>query len=73
MASVTYFERHSEGFLARVGHYLAGLGQRLIEAREKEAARYVNSYLALADDKTLAELGITREEIERAPKAPYFI
>lgn len=73
MASVTYFGGRSEGLLARVRSGLANIGRRVVESREREAARYVNAYLAMMDDQTLERLGLTREEIERAPKAPYWV
>jgi uncharacterized protein YjiS (DUF1127 family) len=72
MASVTYIDGHSEGLLARARTGLANFGRRIVEAREREAARYVNSYLVLMDDQTLERLGLTREEIEVAPKTPCY-
>lgn len=73
MASVTYIDQRSEGLLARVRTGLANFGRRVVEAREREAARYVNTYLALMDDQTLERLGMTREEIDAAPKASYLV
>lgn len=38
---------------------------RVIEARERQAARYANGALMSLDDKTLAALGTSREELRR--------
>ena len=72
MASVTYIDERSEGLFARLGSIFANFGRRMVEAREREAARYVNSHLVLMDDQTLERLGLTREEIECAPKSPCY-
>lgn len=72
MASVTYIDGRSEGLFARVVGVFANFGRRVVEAREREAARYVNSYLLLMDDQTLERLGLTREEIECSPKTPCY-
>lgn len=37
--------------------------QNLIAARERQASRYVNGALLSLDDKTLATLGTTRDEL----------
>jgi hypothetical protein len=36
---------------------------RVIEARERQASRYVNGALINLDDKTLESMGLTREEL----------
>lgn len=38
---------------------------RLIESRERQADRYINSALMSLDDKTLASMGTSREELRR--------
>ncbi|MBD8876295.1 hypothetical protein [Roseibium polysiphoniae] len=38
---------------------------RMVEAREKQARRYVNGYLLSLDDATLAAHGFERSELER--------
>ncbi len=38
----------------------------LVVSREREARRYVNSYLLSLDDKTLANLGYDRETIKKS-------
>ena len=40
--------------------------QALVVSREREARRYVNTYLLSLDDKMLADLGYTRAEIENS-------
>ncbi|SMC58795.1 hypothetical protein [Rhizobium sp. RU36D] len=44
---------------------------RVIEARERQANRYVNGALMNLDDKTLASMGLTREELRRKGTAAY--
>ncbi|MEJ8474707.1 hypothetical protein [Roseibium algae] len=50
--------RSSEGFVRRAL-------SRMLEAREKQARRYVNGYLLSLDDATLASHGLDRRELER--------
>lgn len=38
---------------------------RVIDAREAQARRYVNASLLLQDDETLARVGLKRSELER--------
>lgn len=38
---------------------------RIIEARERQAARYVNGALLNLDDETLKGLGTSRQELRR--------
>lgn len=45
--------------------------QRVIEARERQARRYVNGALMGLDDKTLESLGVTREELRRKGTSNY--
>jgi hypothetical protein len=42
---------------------------RMIEARSRQARRYVNGYLLSLDDATLAAHGYNREELEREGSA----
>ncbi len=41
--------------------------KRMVEARQAHARSYVNGALLSLDDKTLAELGFDRREIEKQP------
>ncbi len=50
--------RTSNGFVRRAF-------DRMVEAREKQARRYVNGYLLSLDDATLAAHGYDRSELER--------
>lgn len=43
--------------------------ERMVEAREKQARRYVNGYLLSLDDATLAAHGYDRRELEREGSA----
>ena len=64
--AVTGTERE-RGFFAR-------LGERLIAARKAEADRAVAAYLLSLDDKTLANLGYNRTELEaRDPRGYPFL
>ncbi len=73
MTTATYFHKLEEGFLARLLAGAKSFGASLIAAREREAQRYVNSYLATLSDETLASMGIERKTLEDAPKVPYFV
>lgn len=43
---------------------------RMIDARSKQARRYVNGYLLSLDDATLAAHGYDRAELEREGSSP---
>lgn len=43
----------------------------LVEARERQASRYVTGALLMLDDATLKAHGYSREELKRRPSAPY--
>jgi len=45
----------------------------MIEARAKQANRYVNGALLMLDDKTLAQNGLKREELSRNASAMYIL
>lgn len=45
--------------------------ERLVAAREKQVARYVNQALLGLDDATLQTQGYSREELKRRAKAYY--
>ena len=45
----------------------------LIEARAKQASRYVNGALLMLDDKTLAANGFKREELRRNSSVGYML
>lgn len=44
---------------------------RMVEARERQVARYVNGALLNLDDKTLQNLGTSREELRRKGATNY--
>lgn len=44
---------------------------RMIEAREKQARRYVNGVLMGLDDETLARAGIDRSKIRHGDRTVY--
>lgn len=71
MSTTTYHGGSSEGILARAGHGLRTLFQRMIESRQQEAERYVNAYLSRLDDETLARYGVERSET-RPAFTPFF-
>ncbi len=54
--------------IAGSGHGHKGLVRRvfdsMVTAREHEARRYVNGYLATLDDATLADLGYERKAVD---------
>ncbi|KKX29242.1 hypothetical protein [Rhizobium sp. LC145] len=45
--------------------------QRVVEARERQASRYVNGALLSLDDETLKGLGTSREELRRKGVSSY--
>lgn len=45
--------------------FLRAAYNRVIEARERQASRYVNEALMSFDDATLASLGTSRDEVRR--------
>jgi hypothetical protein len=44
---------------------------RVVVARERQVSRYVNGALMSLDDKTLSELGTSREELRRKGATSY--
>ncbi|MFB9951811.1 hypothetical protein ACFFP0_23425 [Rhizobium puerariae] len=44
---------------------------RMVEARERQVARYVNGALLNLDDETLKGLGTSREELRRKGATSY--
>ena len=44
---------------------------RMIEARERQARRYVNGVLAGLDDETLARAGYDRDRVRRMQRSVY--
>jgi hypothetical protein len=44
---------------------------RVVVARERQVSRYVNGALMSLDDKTLNELGTSREELRRKGATSY--
>jgi hypothetical protein len=44
---------------------------RVVEARERQVARYVNGAMLSLDDQTLKSLGTSREELRRKGATPY--
>lgn len=66
MAITTTFtgsDRASTGFVRRAFN-------SMIDARTKQARRYVNGYLLSLDDATLAAHGFSRAELEREGSSP---
>lgn len=47
------------------GNFVSRAFGRMVEAREKQARRFVNGYLLSLDDATLAAHGLNRDELER--------
>jgi hypothetical protein len=45
----------------------------LIDARTRQATRYVNGALLMLDDETLAANGYNRETLKKNASAPHFI
>ena len=45
----------------------------MIEARAKQASRYVNGALLMLDDRTLADNGFKREELRRNASVGYML
>jgi hypothetical protein len=43
----------------------------LVEARRREATRYVNGVLLFLDDETLSANGYDREELRKGAHSPY--
>ena len=56
-------------FFAAVGRVTRTGLDRMIEARERQVRRYVNGALLHLDDKSLAEAGIDRKELEKRASA----
>lgn len=51
--------------------FLRGALDSLIEARSRQATRYLNSALLMLDDETLAANGYDREMLRKSAHAPY--
>ena len=61
----TPFTRQADASTAAVGTKPnTGLLQRLMGAREREAAAWIGAYLAGQTDQSLRHLGYTREDVE---------
>ena len=71
MAVTTYTESGAPGISSRIGGWFSAAYAGIIAAREAEARRYVATSLRMADDKTLTQLGLTREEVNSRPSAPF--
>lgn len=71
MTAITYFHNRTDAFLARLMAGAKSFGEKFVAARQMQAQRIVNGYLASMDDEALAHLGIDRKTIEKAPKAYY--
>ena len=71
MAVTTYTDQHGSGFLSRLGAWFSKVFQSILASREAEAGRYVATTLRMADDETLTRLGLTREEVNSRPYAPF--
>jgi hypothetical protein len=55
----------------RRGFFRAAL-EALIDARQREADRYVNNMLLSLDDETLAVRGYSRVELKKRPGSAYY-
>jgi hypothetical protein len=55
---------------ARRGFFRSAMNA-LIEARQREASRYVSDVLLGFDDETLKAHGYDREELRKAARSPY--
>ena len=53
--------------------FFRGALEALVEARAKQATRYVNGALLMLDDKTLAANGFDRAEIARRNASSYML
>lgn len=73
MSTTTFHGVSSPSLLVRAGHYVQGLFQRMIDARQKEAQRYVNAYLSRLDDETLARYGVERSETRDAFSPRFYV
>lgn len=51
--------------------FLHNAFNRFVAARERQAQRYVNGALLRLDDKRLAELGTSREQLRREGVSTY--
>jgi len=51
--------------------FLRNAFNRMVEARERQVARYVNGALLNLDDETLKNLGTSREELRRKGASNY--
>ena len=54
-------------------NFFRGALDALIDARAKQASRYVNGTLLMLDDKTLAANGLKREELRRNASVGYML
>jgi hypothetical protein len=53
--------------------FFRGALDAMIEARAKQASRYVNGALLMLDDKTLAANGFKREDLRRNASMGYLV
>lgn len=56
---------------ARTGGFFRNAFNALIEARTKQANRYVAGALLKLDDETLAAHGYSREALKKSARSPY--
>lgn len=54
-------------------NFFRGALDAMIEARAKQASRYVNGALLMLDDQTLAASGFKREELRRNAGVSYLV
>jgi len=71
MTSITYIQTYADGFLARLSAAAKSFGAKFVAARQAQAERIVNAYLASLNDEALARIGVDRKTVENAPKAYY--
>ncbi len=70
MVDITYAPVEASNFWARTKAALAAIGNRIVEARMREAQRQVAYQLLAFDDATLKDLGFDRAELQRMDPAP---
>lgn len=70
MADITYAPVEPSNVWARTKAALAAIGNRIVEARMREAQRQVAYQLLAFDDATLNDLGFDRAELKQMDPAP---
>jgi len=71
MAVTTYTDHHGESLLSRIRAGFSRIYAGILASRQAEAERYVATALRMSDDQTLTRLGMTRDEVNSRPHAPF--